>query len=76
MQVSGNMPQSPDPNNSSKIQRQPADPDATSSETLEEIEEKEEFSNPATSTESPSPDGRLDVVRDGRTDGAESADPT
>jgi len=51
------------------------DPEATSAETLADIEEKEETIDSDNSTRSPSPDGTFDDDRSKRTDGSDSGGP-
>jgi hypothetical protein len=63
------------PNDSTKKQEHLVDPEATSAETLADIEEEEETINSSDSTRSPSPDGAYDEDRSNRADGSDSGGP-
>jgi len=63
------------PNDSTKKQEHLVDPEATSAETLADIEEKEETIDSGNSTRSPSPDGTFDDDRSKRADGSDSGGP-
>ena len=63
------------PKDSTKQHEHLVDPEATSAETLADIEEKEETIDSDNSTRSPSPDGTFDDDRSKRTDGSDSGGP-
>ena len=63
------------PNDSTKKQEHVFDPEATSAETLADIEENEETVDSGSSTRSPSPDGANDGDRSKRADGSDSGGP-
>jgi hypothetical protein len=60
---------------STRKQEQLVDPEATSAETLADIEEKEETTDSGNSTRTPSPDGAYDDDRSKRADGSDSGGP-
>ena len=63
------------PNDSTRKLEHVVDPEATSAETLADIEEKDETLNSGESTRSLSPDGTFDDDRSKRADGSDSGGP-
>jgi hypothetical protein len=75
MQESRKQGSAASPIDSTRKQEQHVDAEATSSETLADIEEKEETTDSGNSTRSPSPDGAFDDDSSNRADGSDVGGP-
>ncbi|MDX6709916.1 MAG: hypothetical protein QOH96_932 [Blastocatellia bacterium] len=75
MQDSRKQGPSASPIDSTRKQEHLVDPEATSADTLADIQEKEETIDSGNSTRSPSPDGAYDEDRSNRADGSDSGGP-